>query len=57
MRFARAGLFILHLGFLAQASAPLPKAREIEAGNILPHTATSARPCLGLYTIYFLSIF
>jgi hypothetical protein len=52
MMFAGAGLFLTNLGLLAQASAFLTEGRGIEAGKILPHTATSAPACLGLYTLF-----
>ncbi len=52
MMFAEAGLFLTNLVLLAQASAFLAEGRGIEAGKILPHTATSAPACLGLYTLF-----
>jgi hypothetical protein len=52
MIFAEAGLFLTNLGLLAQASAFLAEGRGIEAGKVLPHTATSAPACLGLYIFY-----
>jgi hypothetical protein len=47
MRFARAGLFILHLGLLAQATVTLHEGRRNNTGKILPGAATSAFSCPG----------
>jgi hypothetical protein len=47
MRFARAGLFILHLGLLAQAAVYLHEGRENNIGEVLPGAATSAFSCPG----------
>jgi hypothetical protein len=53
MSFARAGLFILYLGLLAQAAVHMHEGRENKTENIHPYATSSAPPCLGLYKYAF----